>query len=133
MDEFGLEGRRVLVVDDEAFARGFLIRILNQIGIGIASEASDGQQALALLKDMASPVDAIITDIEMPHLDGFELVRRIRFGTIDGLARVPILVLTGAGTEENTRLARIHKINGFIVKPPKKRQVALALRAALGL
>lgn len=133
VDEFGLAGRRVLVVDDEDFARRFLIRILAQLGVVVAGEAEDGEQALAMLGGLGAPPDVIITDIEMPNLDGFELVRRVRFGAVNGLSQVPILVLTGRDTEANTRSARIHRINGFIVKPPKKRPVALSLRAALNL
>lgn len=133
MSDNPLHGKRLFIVDDEDFARSFLRRILDRLEVEVVGEAVDGEDALAKLAEVGASVDAIICDIEMPNLDGFELVRRLRFGAIDGLSQIPFLMLTGRDTEGNVRSARIHKINGFILKPPKQSQVGGALRAALKL
>ena len=66
-------------------------------------------------------------------MGGFELVRRIRYEVAPAHKDVPILVLTGKETERNVRKARIHKIDGFIVKPPTAEILELHTRKALGL
>jgi len=74
----------------------------------------------------------VISDIEMPEMDGYELTRRIRYGTVPQYKDIPILILTGQDTDTNVKKARIHKIDGFIVKPPKKDQLEILLKKSLG-
>ncbi len=123
----------VLVVEDEEFSLRFVTRILDVIGAGSITTATNGAEALALLEESENPIDLIISDIEMPEMDGYELVRRIRYGTVPEYKDVPILMLTGQDTDDNVKKARIHKISGFIVKPPKAEIMAIHMKNALGL
>lgn len=67
---------RVLVVDDEEDIRVLLRNQLERAGYDVAGEASDGHEALALC-DTASP-DAVILDLLMPHMNGFEVIPKLR-------------------------------------------------------
>lgn len=121
----------VLIVEDEAFSRTVVTKVLQGLGVENILAAENGQAALDLLEDTRH-VDLIITDIEMPELNGFELARRIRYGQIERFKSTPIIMLTGADTEENIRKGRIHKINAFIVKPPKPEELRDHMLLALG-
>ena len=120
MIKSALSDVHILVVDDEQFARTFVKKILDAIGITVVSEAENGLLAIEALKTAESPVDLVICDVEMPELGGYEFVRRLRFGAADGYREVPVLMLTGKDAERNQQKARINKINGFITKPPSK-------------
>ena len=122
----------VLVVEDEPFAQRFVTRILDAIGISSAVIAGNGVEALEILGGEPD-IDLIISDIEMPEMDGYELVRRVRYGTVPKFQGVPILMLTGKDTERNVQKAKIHKINGFIVKPPTVDVLKQHMRRALGI
>ena len=123
----------VLVVDDDAFSLRFVSRILQKIGISQILEAGNGEEALELMGNPDNLVDLVISDIEMPEMDGYELVRRIRYGAIPQYKKIPVLMLTGQDTEDNVKKARIHKIDGYIVKPPKIDQLETHIMGALGL
>ncbi|MBT4889519.1 MAG: response regulator [Rhodospirillales bacterium] len=129
----GLSSVIVLVVEDEAFSLRFVSRILQKIGITSVLEAENGTDALTVLEDSENKIDLIITDIEMPEMDGYELVRRVRYGAVPQYKDIPILMLTGQDTDSNVQKARIHKINGYIVKPPKIDQLQMFIEGALGL
>ena len=109
----------VLVVDDEAFSQKFVIRVLGTLGVDKVITADNGAHALEVLASADPPVDLVISDIEMPEMDGFELARRIRWGAVPQYKNIPFLMLTGQDTEKNVQKGRIHRIDGFIVKPPK--------------
>ncbi len=108
---------KVMIVDNEAFSRKYVTRILEAIGIGAVETAMSGADALAKLAEAEADVDLVICDIEMPEMNGYEFVRRVRYGTVPGYKDVPILILTGHATEENVQRARTHKIDGFVTKP----------------
>ena len=108
---------KVMVVDNEAFARKFVTRLLEAIGIGHVVTAESGADALAQLAEPDTDIDLVICDIEMPEMNGYEFVRRVRYGTVPRFKDVPILILTGHATEENVQRARTHKIDGFVTKP----------------
>ena len=129
----GLSSVIVLVVEDEAFSLRFVSRILQKIGITSVLEAENGTDALTVLEDSENKIDLMITDIEMPEMDGYELVRRVRYGAVPQYKDIPILMLTGQDTDSNVQKARIHKINGYIVKPPKIDQLQMFIEGALGL
>lgn len=78
----------VLIIDDQRFQRSFLARLLRQIGVGKIHEACNGQNALDVLTQMPEPVDLIISDIDMPKMDGLEFLRWL--GRL--APRTPILI-----------------------------------------
>ncbi len=68
---------RYLVVDDDADQRFLVARTLNKMGMANVVEASSGRAALEALADVGSPIDVVISDLQMPEMDGMELIRRI--------------------------------------------------------
>ncbi len=108
---------KVMIVDNEAFSRKYVTRILEAIGIGAIETALSGADALAELTEADADIDLVICDIEMPEMTGYEFVRRVRYGTVPRYKDVPILILTGHATEKNVQRAHTHKIDGFVTKP----------------
>ena len=108
---------KVMIVDNEAFSRKYVTRILEAIGIGAIETALSGADALAKLTEADADIDLVICDIEMPEMTGYEFVRRVRYGTVPRYKDVPILILTGHATEKNVQRAHTHKIDGFVTKP----------------
>ncbi|GAC1528855.1 MAG: hybrid sensor histidine kinase/response regulator [Ramlibacter sp.] len=107
-----LAGKRVLLVDDEELNRRYLRSILEVHHIDIL-EASSGACALEMLQVLA--VDAVITDIHMPVLDGIGLAQALR---ASALPRKPIVIALSARVEQ-AAVAQAHKsgIDGFLSKP----------------
>ena len=118
MSEESLAAVNILVVDDEPFSLKTVESVLEGIGIGEVLTAPDGAAALDLLASTETELHAVICDIEMPELTGYEFVRRLRYGAVPQYKDVPVLMLTGHDTPKNLRRARTHRIDGFIVKPP---------------
>ena len=79
---------RILIVEDHAFQRETLERIVRSLGAGEVYTAADGRAALELLKRRGAAVDVLITDLDMPEMDGMELIRHVAAG---GYARAVIL------------------------------------------
>ena len=123
----------VMVVDDEAFSRKFVLRILEAIGIGHVITAESGSIALGQLDETKGDVDLVICDIEMPEMTGYEFARRVRYGTVPRFKDVPILILTGQASDKNVKKARMYKINGFVTKPPTVDLLRVFIRDVLGL
>lgn len=115
-----LSSINVLLVDDDQFSLNFTKRLLDKIGIGQVCSTMSVEEALEFLKTSEVPVQVVIADINMPEQDGFALVRRIRYGEVEKYRHIPVVMLTGKDTVRNLRRGGIHKINGFLVKPPKK-------------
>ena len=98
-----IENLRVLLVDDSKASRRHLLRLLNELGITRVTEAVDGKQAVTLLQE--TMVDLVITDYNMPEMDGRELTEYIR--TQSWQCDVPVLMVT---SEQNVgRLAAVEK------------------------
>jgi adenylate cyclase len=94
-----MTGGRVLVVDDTAFNRRLLVRLLASIGHE-ATEAVDGRQALALLRDPETdPVDVILLDIVMPEMDGYETLEALKSDV--RLRDLPVIVISGVDESES--------------------------------
>lgn len=103
LDAADIESLRVLVVDDSLASRRHLRRLLEELGIEHITEAVNGKEAVALL-EMAM-VDLVITDYNMPEMDGRELTEYIR--TQSWQAEVPVLMVT---SEQNMgRLAAVER------------------------
>ncbi len=106
---------RVLVVDDNQFARTIVRSLLGTIGVKRIVEANDGVAALELIR--TDPPDVVILDWEMPHLNGPELVRIVRSPGVFPTPDLPIIMLTAH--VEHWRILKSAKlgVNEFLCKP----------------
>jgi len=100
----------ILVVDDDVMIRRCVARILRALGAEVV-EASDGREALALLRADAIAPDVITTDVSMPALDGLALVEALRDDP--RLRGLPIVVLSGEEIPPSTR----RRVDACISKP----------------
>jgi len=117
------EQTHILIVDDSASMRALLRHALTSGGFRV-DQAEDGQAALEWLA--ANAPDVIITDINMPRLDGFGLIERLREGGAH--SERPILVLTTESSEEKKDRARKAGATGWIVKPFQPDKLIAAVR-----
>ncbi len=106
---------RVLIVDDSSVMRAFIRRVLELSGleIGRCLEASNGEEALRLLED--NWVDAVLTDINMPTMDGEELLRRMSEHAV--LRLIPVLVVSTDRTDGRVQKMLTLGAKGYITKP----------------
>lgn len=104
--------RHVLIVDDSITMRDMLMYTLSNAGFTVFN-AGDGIDALDVLED--NSVNLVITDINMPRMDGIELIRQIR--KTQNHAFVPILCLTTETSEDMKADARSAGATGWIKKP----------------
>jgi PAS domain S-box-containing protein len=109
-----LAGRRVLVVDDEADGREMLAIMLRLHGAQVTTAAS-AEEALTSLRTDAP--ELLISDIGMPHVDGYELMRRIRAGDSDACRHVPAIALTAFARAEDAAKARSAGFQMHMSKP----------------
>ncbi len=106
---------KILIVDDDAVSRGILHKILSRSPEHQVTVAEDGASAWALLDDPGRYFDVVFLDLSMPHLDGFELVQRIRQSPIH--SGIAIILCTGANDRPTITKAIQHGIRHYIVKP----------------
>ncbi|SIO02903.1 two-component system, chemotaxis family, response regulator CheY [Rhodovulum sp. ES.010] len=119
--------RNILAIDDSLTIREMVREVLSSAGFEVTT-ANDGQDGVA--EFARDEYDAVITDINMPKLDGFGVIEHIRGG--DTNARVPILVLTtesGAALKERARAAGA---TGWIVKPFEDEGLVNVIRRVTG-
>jgi two-component system chemotaxis response regulator CheY len=107
---------RFLVVDDFTTMRRILRNLLSELGFRHVDEASDGRVALEMLRDGA--YDFVITDINMPRVNGYELLRQIRADA--KLKDLPVLLLTSEASKDEVLQAIRLGANGTILKPLTK-------------
>lgn len=114
--EVALDGRNILLVDDNEMNREIANFILTQMGASV-TEAEDGSVAVAMMKGAdAGKFDLILMDIQMPVLDGYSATRQIRaLGT--EASRIPIVAMTANAFEEDRQMAIASGMNGHIAKP----------------
>ncbi len=111
----GLSGLRVLVVEDEPINREVAMEVVARAGAQVVG-AADGSEALALLTTAETePFDAVLMDVQMPQLDGYETTRRLRsHGTLQHL---PIIAMTANALPEDRRRCLAAGMNDYVAKP----------------
>ncbi|HOV65046.1 MAG TPA: response regulator [Spirochaetia bacterium] len=120
-------GMKVLVVDDSRAIRQSIRFILEQNGYEIL-EGSDGVEGLEKLA--SARVDLIITDVNMPNMDGITFIKKVREKA--DLRFVPILVLTTESQQSVMEEAKAAGATGWIVKPFSTDKLLAAVRLRIG-
>ena len=125
-----LRGTRVLLAEDNEINRQVAIELLAQAGVTV-DVATNGREAVAMVLDGATAYDAVLMDIQMPEMDGFEATRliRARFGP----DRLPIIAMTAHAFDQERRRCLEAGMDDHIAKPvdPAKLLDTLALRLRL--
>ncbi len=119
---------RVLVVDDMSTSRGLITQALEGMGIGSIATAADGPSALQTIE--RSPVHLVISDFNMPGMDGLALLHALRNGA--KTAGVGFLLITGRADKEIIDRGRALKMNNFIAKPFQPNDLKAAIEAIVG-
>jgi two-component system response regulator DesR len=111
---------KILLAEDQAMVRGALVALLSLGGFSDITQAEDGQQALALLKQQAlekQPFDLLLTDIEMPGRTGLELAQWLKEQQINGSNKpTKVIVLTTFGRAGYIKRALEAGVSGFLLK-----------------
>ena len=124
---------RLIIVDDESFMRDNLAHLFpwEELGYEVASVFANGREALAYLEH--NPADVVLTDIQMPVMDGLESARRIRTSGRPDARRIPIIALTANAFDEDTRKSLASGMNGHLSKPIQVDQMLETLGKCMGL
>jgi two-component system, chemotaxis family, chemotaxis protein CheY len=104
---------KFLVVDDFSTMRRIVRGLLKEMGCNNVEEAEDGAVALSMLK--ASKFDFVVSDINMPNMNGFDLLKAIK--AEEDLKHLPVLMVTAEARKEDIVLAAQSGAAGYIVKP----------------
>jgi two-component system chemotaxis response regulator CheY len=104
---------KILVVDDFPTMRRIVRNLLKELGFGNVDEAEDGAAGLARLR--SGGFEFVISDWNMPNLDGLEMLKQIRADAT--LAHLPVLMVTAESKKENIIAAAQAGASGYVVKP----------------
>ncbi|PCJ49977.1 MAG: chemotaxis protein CheY [Gammaproteobacteria bacterium] len=104
---------KILIVDDFSTMRRIIKNLLRDLGFTNTAEADDGQTALPMLQ--SGNFDFLVTDWNMPGMEGIELLKRVRAD--ENLKSLPVLLVTAEAKKEQIVEAAQAGVNGYIVKP----------------
>jgi two-component system chemotaxis response regulator CheY len=128
---------KILVVDDMATMRKYVRQCLSSLGLENVTEADDGDTAWQAVQDAlsaGSPFDFIITDWNMPKMQGIEFLRLMR--SHEKTLSLPVLMLTGEGSQHQIIEAIQAGVSAYLVKPftaeSLSDRVQIAVRTAAG-
>ena len=119
--------KKILVVDDALLSRSVIVRILQQQGYTQLMEAADGQQALEMMQSVQP--DLVITDLNMPVMDGFALCEAIR--NVQNWSNIPILVQTGMESAQERNQVFAAGATDLVLKPVHPEEVAARVQVHL--
>jgi two-component system, chemotaxis family, chemotaxis protein CheY len=104
---------KILIVDDFSTMRRIIKNLLRDLGFNNTHEADDGNTALPMLR--TGSFDFLITDWNMPGMQGIDLLRAVRADA--NLVKLPVLLVTAEARRDQIVLAAEAGVNGYIVKP----------------
>lgn len=119
--------KRILTVEDSTSLREMISFVLKEAGYDVV-EAKDGQDALSRLNETS--VDMVITDLNMPVMNGIELTRSLRSSS--AYKFIPIVFLTTESQEKKKQAAKEAGATGWIVKPFKPEKLLKVVKRVLG-
>ncbi len=106
---------KILIVDDFSTMRRIIKNLLRDLGFNNTFEADDGSTALPMIEN--GDYDFVITDWNMPIMQGIDLLRKIRANPNPKLKSLPVLMVTAEAKREQIIIAAQAGVNGYIVKP----------------
>jgi two-component system chemotaxis response regulator CheY len=129
MSDPRLASLRALVVEDNAFMRDLVLRLMRQIGFNQLREAVDGADALRTV--MQFNPNLIVCDINMKPMNGIEFVTQLQRSGYTGVHKIPTIFLTSHAEEQYVQQARALGVDGFLVKPVNKQTLVARILAVL--
>lgn len=121
--------KHILIVDDSKTVRNLVAFIMKKEGFKITM-AEDGLDGLEKLYSATDPVDLVISDINMPRMDGFTFIRTVR--EQEAYRDLPIVVLSTEGQEKDIKLGISLGANLYMVKPAQPEKMVKNIRMLLG-
>lgn len=116
----------IIVVDDSPIVRRTMMFTLQRYGHCV-SVAANGREALTQLQDQ--PTDLIFCDIDMPEMNGLDLLRQLR--SENRWQTVPVIMLTASGMDADREEAEAEGANGFLLKPASTHEIVAVMAKVL--
>lgn len=126
--DLGMNGLKVLLVDDQNDSRALLRTFLGELGVTQIFEASNGREALQFMDAAFDFVNIVVCDWNMPKMTGVELLRQLR--TVD--PEMPFLMISGRCDFDSVVEAKEAGVSGYIRKPFSPAQLEIKLRTMMG-
>jgi len=122
------ESIRVMVVDDMSTSRGLIVQALDEIGILHSTTENEGKSALTKL--VANPVHLVLSDFNMPTMNGLELLQALRQNKTT--QRIGFILITGKATPEILNIGKKLGMNNYIQKPFKTADMKQCIERVVG-
>ncbi|RED53521.1 response regulator [Aestuariispira insulae] len=121
---------KVVVADDEMFSQSIIVRQVKEIGAELILRAADGRECVQLLEnDFNNEVSLILLDINMPKMNGLQVLKMVRTGAIECERDIPVIMLTGNTDRELVSAAMALDADSFLAKPVSKASLANRIHA----
>ena len=128
-DQTSIKGMKILLVDDIKVNRQIAVALLSKSG-AIVDQAADGKESIEKIKNSkVGDYDAILMDIQMPNMNGYEATKIIRELENKELANIPIFAMTANAFDEDKQAALDAGMNGHIAKPINIEEILAALNS----
>ncbi|MFP5459813.1 MAG: response regulator [Bacteriovoracia bacterium] len=116
--EAELKQKKILVADDTIFIRVEIVKILIKLGVPRENitQCSDGAEALNQLRNPLVRFDLVLSDWNMPNLNGLELLKQVRAATTY-VKQIPFMLITTVSEKDKVVEAIRYKVNGYLIKP----------------
>jgi len=125
----GVGNLRVLLVEDDMFAQRLAASVLRQLGVKYLTIVKDGRAAIELLGETELQFDLVISDWNMPHVTGLDLLKHVR----KTWENMPFLMLTGNANEEFVIEARNNRVDAYVIKPFSAAQLQQKISAMFNI
>ena len=124
-----LERLRVLVVEDNQAMRDLVVAALTNLGIGRIYQIANPERIFESMRE--GEPDVIITDWQMDHMDGIEMVKKIRRDKLSPDPLIPIIIVTGYNSKPRVEEARDAGVTEFLIKPFTAEDIAKRLASII--
>jgi two-component system sensor histidine kinase/response regulator len=118
----GLKGLRILVAEDNPVNRKLAVRLLERNGT-LVHTANNGREALDLLEELRWEVDIVLTDVQMPEMDGYQVTAAIRARDKQTGMHLPVIAMTAHALDRDREHCLAAGMDGYISKPIRAREL----------